>query len=174
MLSARPLDHFRSAPSNPWLGPGRQLLPQTHQQQVSHSGLRHRRDSNRLAPQAPSRGFFYGLRSARVARREKHRQMPLRQLALWMKMVRPLALSRGPSGRWLPGTDSASHAQTRHANGRSRSGWPGSLRSPDECAPPMFRWLLSSSGTGERPTETRALAVGLALPAVHISDVRAR
>jgi hypothetical protein len=80
--------------------------------------------------------------------------MPLRQLALWMKMVRPLALSRGPSGRRLPGTDSASHAQTRHANGRSRSGWPGSLRSPDECAPPMFRWLLSSSGTGDRPTET--------------------
>jgi len=42
--------------------------------------------------------------SARYARRMERRQMPLRQLALWMKMVRPLALSRGPSGRRLPGT----------------------------------------------------------------------
>ena len=84
----------------------------------------------------------------------ERRQMPLRQLALWMKMVRPLALSRGASGRRLPGTDSASHVQTRHANGRSRSGWPGSLRSPDRSAPPKLRWLLSSSGTGDRPTET--------------------
>ena len=101
--------------------------------------------------------------------------MPLRQLALWMKLVRPLVLSRDASGRLA----------SRNTKRRPRPNAPRERPKPERVArlpsvagqeraaevsfrfsPPLAR--------GERPTETRALAVGLALPAVHISDVRAQ
>jgi hypothetical protein len=91
--------------------------------------------------------------SARVARRQERRQMPLRQLAWWMKMVRPLALSRGPSGRRLPGTlqrqprPNATRERPKPERMARLPSVAGQERAADVTLAPLLLWHV---GTADR------------------------